>query len=877
MKTSKRRPVGRPAIFVLAILCAFALFASPALASRAMAETATPSPSATTTPTPSPSATTTATPANDKATSTATPTQTASAKATPANSKAASEAAEKVDEAAKADAAKADAAKADAAKADAAKADAAKKKAEADAKASATPEATKVAKAITPPTTGGWTPFSGNAYNDGEISPFYVFINVPANPAGSSISFMVEDSKLSVVSVDAGAWDNDGSGQIGDCSRVGGSNEISCRFYPSDVDRATQASFDAMVRVGVQKLQKVSFSIAGVSESIWISPADQPTTSKPDPVIAYGDWVDVPNGSDCEAGTVGQTRTVTTTDWIARLGEWVKDEPVVTTESQTRPMTVAELADCQPPVDPVDSRVQVGDIKFVQSEVDSGKQAQISGSWSLPDHPVGGPFTFQLALPAELQGVTSSFLMVATDGSGTMGTCAVDGTSLSCAIDQAYVHSHPLGLKGQFDFWVTVTTQVLVPTPTHYNVDGHDVSIVVNPNTVVCENNCDWSGRPNSKTGQYKDGHFVWAVSVAAGPNGMTAGQTVTIQDNLGGNQKFDRQPTLYKSTTLAQLPSGNWWPTDWSLVTPTSVGSDNSSVTFTSEEGAYYYANFFSVPTDGGNQVEYHNSATVTISGNSEGVSASATYYGGNASGVGENVGRFAVTKIVTGNGAGAVDASTTFTGQYVVTSPEGVTSTGRWTFKSGETWTSGDFPKGSSVQLTEIAPTSVGSIEWGKESFSQNDFTMAGGSLTAVTLTNVANLVTPPVNPTPTPTPTPPVTPEPTPEPTPPVTPEPTPEPTPPVTPETTPEPTPPATATPEPSGSPSATPSATATPEPSGSPSATQEPTATSGLNPGVDQGPGADDSPLGSIGVALSIVGLCGILVTAASFFNRRKKA
>ncbi len=364
MKTSKRRPVGRPAIFVLAILCAFALFASPALASRAMAETPTPSPSATTTPTPSPSATTTATPANDKATSTATPTQTASAKATPANSKAASEAAEKADEAAKADAAKKkadEAAKADAAKkkadeaakADAAKADAAKKKAEADAKASATPEATKVAKAITPPTTGGWTPFSGNAYKDGEISPFYVFINVPANPAGSSISFMVEDSKLSVVSVDAGAWDNDGSGrQIGDCSRVGGSNEISCRFYPSDVDRATQASFGAMVRVGVQKLQKVSFSIAGVSESIWISPADQPTTSKPDPVIAYGDWVDVPNGSDCEAGTVGQTRTVTTTDWIARLGEWVKDEPVVTTESQTRPMTVAELADCQPPVTP---------------------------------------------------------------------------------------------------------------------------------------------------------------------------------------------------------------------------------------------------------------------------------------------------------------------------------------------------------------------------------------------------------------------------------------------------------------------------------------------------------------------------------------------
>ena len=697
MKTSKRRPAGRPAIFVLAILCALALFASPALAQRAMAETATPSPSASATPTQTASAV---------ATPSVTPTQ-ASTKAT-------------------------------------ADAEAAKAKASAEAKATATPSVQD------------WTPDSGNAYEDGTTGTFFVNVRVPANASGSSISFGV-DPKLSINGVEAEAWDNEGAGQIGTCAP---GKTISCTFIPTDVDYTVQVVFKATVRVGVAELSQVEFTIGGVPSSIWISPADQPTTPKPEPAVTYGNWVDVAGSSSCEAGTVEQTRPVTTTDWVASFGEWIKGDPVVTTESQTRPMTDDELADCQPPVDPVDSQVNLGDIKFVQSEVDSGKQAQISGSWSLPDSPVGGPFSFSLALPAELQGVASSFPMVASDGSGAMGTCTVDGTSLTCTIDQAYVESHPLALNGEFDFWVTVTTQVVAPTETHYNVGGQDVSIIVNPTTVVCEDNCEWSGRPNSKTGQYKDGHFVWAVSVAAGPNGMTAGQTVTIQDTLGGNQKFDRSPTLYKSTTLAQLPSGNWWPTDWVLVKPTSVGADNSSVTFTTEEGAYYYANFFSVPTDAGNQVEYHNSATVTISGNSEGVSASATYYGGNASGVGENVGRFSVTKLVTGNGAGVVDANTTFTGQYVVTSPAGLTATGQWSAKFGETWTSGDFPKGSLVHLTEVTPTSVGSIEWGTESFSQNDFTMAGGSLTAVTLTNVANLVTP--------EPTPPVTPEPTPEPT-------------------------------------------------------------------------------------------------------------
>jgi hypothetical protein len=69
---------------------------------------------------------------------------------------------------------------------------------------------------------------------------------------------------------------------------------------------------------------------------------------KPDDKVEYGEWVD--GNKDCESKTVTQTRTksVTTYEWDGT--KWVAQTPVVTTETRTRPMTEAELKECEPPV-----------------------------------------------------------------------------------------------------------------------------------------------------------------------------------------------------------------------------------------------------------------------------------------------------------------------------------------------------------------------------------------------------------------------------------------------------------------------------------------------------------------------------------------------
>lgn len=73
--------------------------------------------------------------------------------------------------------------------------------------------------------------------------------------------------------------------------------------------------------------------------------------AQPDDKVEYGEWVD--GNKDCESKTVTQTRTksVTTYEWDGT--KWVAQTPVVTTETRTRPMTEAELKECESPVTPV--------------------------------------------------------------------------------------------------------------------------------------------------------------------------------------------------------------------------------------------------------------------------------------------------------------------------------------------------------------------------------------------------------------------------------------------------------------------------------------------------------------------------------------------
>lgn len=68
--------------------------------------------------------------------------------------------------------------------------------------------------------------------------------------------------------------------------------------------------------------------------------------AQPEPDVTHSEWVT--SSQDCEAGTVTESREITTREfiWDRSTLSWVASEPVITTESRERAMTEAELAVC---------------------------------------------------------------------------------------------------------------------------------------------------------------------------------------------------------------------------------------------------------------------------------------------------------------------------------------------------------------------------------------------------------------------------------------------------------------------------------------------------------------------------------------------------
>ncbi|WP_311777795.1 glycosyl hydrolase family 95 catalytic domain-containing protein [Trueperella abortisuis] len=89
----------------------------------------------------------------------------------------------------------------------------------------------------------------------------------------------------------------------------------------------------------------VSFSTEA-GHSYTLSALDVPRPEKPEAKVEVSQWKDTtPNVED---RTFNQERTVTTTDYVWDGEKWVAGDPVVTTESQTRPMTAQEIAKLVP-------------------------------------------------------------------------------------------------------------------------------------------------------------------------------------------------------------------------------------------------------------------------------------------------------------------------------------------------------------------------------------------------------------------------------------------------------------------------------------------------------------------------------------------------
>ena len=395
---------------------------------------------------------------------------------------------------------------------------------------------------------------------------------------------------------------------------------------------------------------------------------------------------------------------------------------------------------------PYTTEANVTNISFTESEVTSGYFAELTADWSLPDDPVA-PAGFTIALPPELEGRGDTFNITASDTGATIATCVATKTELQCDFDTTYISDNSRDLRGSVNFWVVVNKSVTETQEETFEVGGQTVTVTVNPPPGPCTENCDFSWN-YQKDGSYNydSNTITWYVHVAAPEGGMKGGLNVQVKDTPDANQQLivdDSTPVLMATNEIGPVWDGSIRPVNWQNVPRASYELDSDgTVRFVSTEGYYYQVRYDTNVLDGGDAGTYTNHAEFTINGVVDGgIDGSVRYAGGGGTGIGDNVGVFSITKLLEGT-AEDLPADLTFTGSYVVTTPDGETLDGSFEVQADGTWESPEYPRGSTVHLTEVTPTSPANIDWGTPIFSQNDFALQGGVLTSITLTNTADL---------------------------------------------------------------------------------------------------------------------------------------
>lgn len=403
---------------------------------------------------------------------------------------------------------------------------------------------------------------------------------------------------------------------------------------------------------------------------------------------------------------------------------------------------------------PYATEATLDSVQFTDSAVQSGTKTELTGTWSLPDHPAT-PAGFVVDLPEGLRGLPDTFPLLDADGT-VMGSCETTAAQLICDLDSAYVNSHPVGLSGGFSFWATVTTEVTEQTTVEYDFGDASATVDVKPNPFSCTDSCSFTGRSNFKSGEYQNGTdtIFWDVAVGAGATGMTAGQSVVVKDVIGANQTLlaasasgERYPSLWATNTFETLPSGLVVPGPFTErpATDYTVSGDGAIVSFTASEGYFYNVHYLSKVTDGGVAGTYQNAAEISVGTQSTGTTtAEVTRHGGSGTGAGTAVGTFTIGKRLLGASAN-LDALT-YRGGYTVTAPDGTVTSGEFSVMAGKVWTSPEFPVGSDVELSESLSGLPTNLDWATPDFSQQKFAVQKGAAVDISLTNTATLRTQP-----------------------------------------------------------------------------------------------------------------------------------
>lgn len=430
--------------------------------------------------------------------------------------------------------------------------------------------------------------------------------------------------------------------------------------------------------------------------------------------------------------------------------------------------------------------VQIDNVSFENETVSDGTRQSLNVDWSIPAL-ASNPVTLSVDFPDGLVGYPDQFEMQGPGGVPA-GTCVVTETNITCTVDPDFIQANPYGVSGSFWFDVRTDLQNDTTTEKTFDFGGKEVPVTIEPNSKYCDEVCDFTGYLFKKYGSYNslENTITWTVRLPAGTDGIAPNSNIVITDNLDTeifelvtvDDEGETWPKLWEARCL-RPNSNNAIVPRWLERSSSSAtwNADLTEVSFVSRAGAntggscadgsgdpveplptgsFYEVDWKVKVKDLGKAGTYKNSATYSIDGVvSEPTEGSATRRSGGGEVDGSNFGNFSVTKELQGDTV----LNPMFTVNYEVyddtVDPTTPQSSGSFEIRSGQTYTSGDFFRGTRVVLQEVQPAEPANVTWSKPVFlgpdgqplSEITFSDANGNLgmtSEITLVNSATLRT-------------------------------------------------------------------------------------------------------------------------------------
>lgn len=411
--------------------------------------------------------------------------------------------------------------------------------------------------------------------------------------------------------------------------------------------------------------------------------------------------------------------------------------------------------------------ISIDDVRFAADEIPDGSRQELTVDWSVPGE-AANPVSVTVELPEGLRGYEDRFPMLDPDGEPA-GECLVLADRITCTVDADYIDGHELEMHGTFTFAVDVRLENTETVDHVFEFGQVEVPVTVTPNPDRCIDDCEFGGWGAWKSGSYQnlEDTITWWVGVPAGPDGIPAGQRITVEDQLDTSVfELVGEPEVLEARSLAYDSLGRQSPQfAWKSASEYAVTDGGTTVEFTSVaglgdaapegqqgiSGSIYEIVWTVKVLDQGKAKTYENTADWAIEGERSGTTTgTATRYSGSGTVVGRNFGKFRLTKEL----AGDTTLTPAFTVRYTTSLDGVVTEQRAITIRGGESFLSEELFKGTTVTLDELVPVEPANVEWAAPVFVLPDgtetdrveltFGTGAGALGAVTDIRLQNRAT-------------------------------------------------------------------------------------------------------------------------------------